>query len=93
LHTFELAGGLGNFGGGIFDVLGFVQDDEAEVVFFEFVDITLKEGEGGDDDIGVTDVGEEFLTTTALKYERGERRSKFFDFGKPVGDDTGGGDY
>ena len=37
----ELAGCLRDFGGGVFDVLRFVEDGDGEVMFFEFVDVAL----------------------------------------------------
>ena len=41
LAGLELAGGLGDFGGGVFDVLRFVEYGDGEVVLFEFVDVAL----------------------------------------------------
>ena len=83
---------MGNFGGGVFDVLGFVEDGEAEVVLFEFVDIALQESEAGDDDVGVGDVGKEAASFRALEHEGGERGSELFDFGDPVWNHGSGGD-
>lgn len=41
LAGLELAGGLGDFGGRVFDVLSFIEDGDGEVVLFEFVDVAL----------------------------------------------------
>lgn len=41
LAGLELAGGLGDFGGRVFDVLGFVENGDGEVVFFEFLNVAL----------------------------------------------------
>jgi len=92
LVAFELAGGLGDFCGGVFDVLGLIEDDEAEVVFFEFFDVALEDGEGGDDDVGVGDVWVEAAALRALEDEGSKGGGEFADFGEPIGDDGGGGD-
>ncbi len=55
---FEFAGGLGDDGFGVFDVLGFVEDDGVEVVFFEFGDVAREEGVGCEDDVGGGDAVE-----------------------------------
>jgi len=88
----EFAGGFADLGGGVFDVLGFVEDDELELVFFEFFKVALNEGEGGDDEVGVGDVGEEFTALGAVEDDAFERRGEFFGFGEPVWDDGGGSD-
>ncbi len=61
-------------------------------MFFEFFDVALDEGEGGEDDVCVGDVGEEFATLRAVKDDGFEGRGEFFGFGKPVRDDGGRGD-
>ena len=83
----QLASRLGDFSRRIFDVLSFIEHDKTEVVRLEFIDITLKKSEGGDDEISVTNVGEEALPLRPLEHEWGERRSEFFSFGDPVWND------
>ncbi|MFT6178148.1 MAG: hypothetical protein ACJA16_005478 [Akkermansiaceae bacterium] len=87
----EFAGCFADFGRGVFDMLGLVEDDELELVFFKFFDVALDEREGGDDEVGVGDVGEEFFALGAVEDDAFEGRGKFFGLGKPVGDDGGGG--
>lgn len=88
----ELGGGVGEFGLGGFDVLGFVEDDEVEVVLGELGDVALEEGEGGDDDVGVGDGAELAAAVRAFEGEDPEGRGEFFGFGGPVGEDAGGRD-
>ena len=87
---FKLAGGLGDFGVRVFDVLGFVENGELEVVLLEVFTIALQEREGGDDEVGVRDGGEGFASFGAGEGEDSKARRKFFDFSSPVGNDGGG---
>ena len=90
--SFELAGGDADFGLWVFDELGFVENGELEGVLFEFLDIALQEGKGGDDDVGVRDRGVGFGSLGAREGEDFEAGGEFFGFGSPVGDYGGGCD-
>lgn len=81
---------MGDFGVGVFDVLGFVEDRELEVVFLEVLDVALEESEGGEDEVGVRDGGEGFAAFGSGEGEDGEGGGELFGFGGPVGDDGGG---
>ena len=96
---FQFPGGDADFGLGVFDELGFVEDGELEGVLLEFFDIALEESEGGDDDVGVGDGGVGFGTLGAGEGKDAQAGGELFGFGGPVrdhgggGDDEGGGDF
>jgi|TARA_B110000037_G_scaffold209474_1_gene258671 hypothetical protein len=86
----KFAGGLTDLGGGVFDVLCFVEGNELEFVFFKLGDIALQKGKGGEDDVRVGDVGKKFSSLRAVQDDDLQRWRESFSLGKPVGNDRGG---
>ena len=52
----EIAGGVGGGGGGVFDVLGLVEDDEVKFLPLQFFAVAGEEGVAGDDEVVVFDL-------------------------------------
>ncbi len=88
----EGLGALRILAAAIFDVLGFVQDDEGKVFGAVMLDVAAEDGVAGDEEIVLVTLGEFFGAVGAGEIEGAEMRGEARGFPKPVGDETGGAD-
>lgn len=83
---------LGGVGAGVFDVLGFVEDDAVVGSVGEGFGVAAEEGIRGEDQFGIFEVIEVFVALVAMKGEGAEVGSEPGGFIEPVGEDGGGAD-
>ena len=85
----EVAGGLGDAAGGVFDVLGFVEHEHSPSAGDEAVGVDAEEGVAGDDEV---DVVWRVAAAGAVVQVHGEGGGEAGGFGDPVVHDAGGRD-
>jgi len=90
--AFDEADGFGGFGGGVFDGLGFVEDDVIELDILEELDIPAEGAVGGDDDVVIHEGLAMAGAFDAGVVEEAEFWSKTVGFGDPVEDERFGDD-
>ena len=88
----DVAHRAGGDGVGVFDVLGFVQNDGVEIVLFQLFEIPAQQGVGRDDQIGVRYFAEDVFPPGAVDDDTGKVRHEFGRFPIPVGEYGGGHD-
>ena len=86
----ERAGDVGPFGVGVFDVLGFVEDEKVEGLTLEDFLIARQEGIAGDDEVEVREAFEVLLAVAAVGDVDAEAGGEALGFSAPVGHEAGG---
>lgn len=86
----ELAGGLGDFGSGVFDVLRFIEHGDVEGVLAEFSDVSVEKGKGGEDQICMGNRAVVFFSLGSVEDEDAQVWGEFAGFGGPVRNDGSG---
>lgn len=86
----QFVGGDGGFGGGVFDVLCFVEDQQVELLFVQFGGVVWQQGIGGQYQVVFVDVGEVVVLIGVVQGQYVQIGSEVFGFVQLVGDQVGG---
>lgn len=93
MASLEAGDHLGGVGAGVFDVLGFVEDDAVVGGFGEDFGVAAEEGVGGEDEFGVLEVLEVLVSLVAVEGESAEVGGEAGGFIEPIGEDGRGTDH